>query len=425
MFQTRLWRHPDFTRLWLAQAISAFGARITREGLPIAAALSLGASPAQVGLLAAVANGPALLVALAAGGRVDRGKRRGLMMAADLVRAAMLASLPIAALLHALTLPHLYLAAAVVGAASVLFEIADHAFLPTLVERDDLMEANASLSATESVAEIGGPALAGVLFQLLTAPLAIAVNAATYLASALSLAMIRSREHEPEAAAGPAPRWTDDIALGFAALWRNLLTRPVFLITALHGFFGGAFAALYILFCVRVVQLSPAQMGLTIACGGVGALAGALLAGRITQLLGIGRALLLALSMVALSVLLIPLAPANPSGGMAVLMTGQVLGDAFGVAIMILSASLTQSLLPSALLGRAGAALKATGGGLAVAGALLGGLAGEIVGVRGALWLGVAGFLATPLVVLASPLVRLREMPERLADEDPAVGKAG
>lgn len=425
MFQTRLWRHPDFVRLWIAQAISAFGARITREGLPIAAALSLGASPGQIGLLAAVANGPALVVALAAGGRIDRGRRRGLMMAADLVRAGMLATLPVAALFHALTLPHLYIAAAVVGAASVLFEIADHAYLPTLVERDDLMEANASLSATESVAEIGGPALAGVLFQLLTAPLAIAVNAATYLASAVSLATIRSREPEPEPAAGPPPRWTVDLVVGFSRVWRNSLTRPVMLITALHGLFGGAFAATYILFCVRIVQLSPAQLGLTIAAGGVGALAGAILAGRIIRSLGIGRALSLALCMVAISVLLIPLAPANPTRGMPVLMAGQVLGDAFGVMIMILNSSLVQSVLPLPVLGRAGAALKATGGGVAVTGALLGGLAGEMMGVRGTMWIGVAGFLITPLVVLASPLGRLRQMPDRSGDEDPAVGQAG
>src|SRR4051812_27243799 len=148
--RSALWRDRDFVRLWLAQSVSAFGARITREGLPIAAILTLGATASQLGVLAALSYGPALLVGLAAGGFVDRSKRRGLMMGADLLRAAVLATVPVAALLHVLTLPQVYLAAALVGAASVLFEIADHAYLPGLVRREDLVTANSSLQTTES-----------------------------------------------------------------------------------------------------------------------------------------------------------------------------------------------------------------------------------------------------------------------------------
>lgn len=402
-----LWRDPNFVQLWTAQAISAFGARITREGLPIAAVLTLGASPGQVGLLSALSNGPALIVGLACGGYVDRTKRRGLMIAADIVRALALATIPIAALLHLLTLSQLYVAAAVVGAASVLFEIADHAYLPGLVKREDLTRANASLSATESVAEIGAPALAGVLFQVLAAPFAIAANAVTYLVSALFLAGIRKPEPIPEPE--PHARWTDDVATGFGVIWRHPLVRPVFLVTAMHGLFGGIFGALYILFCLRVVGLSPAQMGLTIAAGGVGALIGSAAAGWMSKRLGLGPALLTGQVLVAASVCLIPLAPADPSAGMAVLVAGQVLGDAFGVAILILSSSLSQTVMPPAVLGRMGAASKATAGGLAVVGALGGGLLGEVLGARAAMWVAVAGFAAAPLFAL--PLRRLREMP--------------
>lgn len=403
-----LWRDRDFVRLWSAQAVSAFGARITREGLPIAAVVALGASPAQVGLLSALSNGPALIVGLAAGGFVDRSRRRGLMIAADLVRALVLASVPLAALLGALSLAQLYIAAALVGAASVLFEIADHAYLPSLVPREELTRANASLSGTESVAEIGGPALAGAIFQVLTAPLAIAANAVTYLISALFLAGIRSAEPEPHPE--PHTEWTDDVRLGFGAIWRHPLVRPVFLVTAMHGLFGGIFSALYVLFCLRVVGLSPGLMGLTIAAGGVGALIGAATAGWMSGRLGLGPALLVGQILVAISVALIPLAPADPSRGMTILVIGQVLGDAFGVAILILSASLSQSVMPAALLGRVGAASKATAGGLAVVGALGGGLLGEALGARGAMWIAVAGFAAAPLCAL--PLRGLREMPE-------------
>ncbi len=408
-FPRPLWRDRDFVRLWLAQGVSAFGARITREGLPIAAVLSLGASPVEVGLLSALSNGPALIVGLAAGGHVDRNRRRGLMIAADLVRAAVLATIPLAALLQVLVLPQLYLAAALVGAASVLFEIADHAYLPCLVSRDDLTEANASLSGTESVAEIAGPALAGVLFQVLAAPVAIAANAVTYLISALFLSDIRHPESQPEPQ--PGADWRADIAIGFGAVWREALVRPILLTSAVHALFGGIFSALYILFCLKVVGLSPAAMGLTIAVGGGGALVGAVLAGALSRGLGVGPAILAALALVAISVAAIPLAPADPASGMTVLIVSQFFGDASGVAVLVLTASVRQSVLPGDVLGRAGAAFHALGGGLALVGALGGGLLGERLGVRGALVLAATGFALAPFIAAASPLRRLREMP--------------
>jgi len=404
-----LWRDRDFVRLWLAQSVSAFGARITREGLPIAAVLGLGASPAQLGLLSALSHGPALIVGLAAGGFVDRSRRRGLMMAADLVRALVLASIPVAALLHVLTLPQLYVAAALVGAASVLFEIADHAYLPGLVAREDVTRANASLSATESVAEIGGPALAGVLFQVLAAPIAIAANAVTYLVSAAFLAGIGKAEPEPHPE--PHARWTEDVRLGFRTALSHPLVRPVFLSSWMQSLAGGMFGALYIVFCVKTVGLNPGLLGLTIAAGGVGALIGAVVAGWLSRRLGVGPSFLGAQVLVALAIAIIPLSPASPAQGMPFLVVSQILGDAFGVATMILGTSLIQTVTPMAVLGRVNATFRAVGGGLAVAGALLGGLLGELLGVREAIWIGVTGLAVPPLFSLPGPLKRLREMP--------------
>lgn len=407
--ENALWRDRDFVRLWLAQSVSAFGARITREGLPIAAVLTLGASPAQLGLLSALSNGPALIVGLAAGGFVDRSRRRGLMMAADLVRALVLATIPVAALLHVLTLPQLYVAAALVGAASVLFEIADHAYLPSLVAREQITRANSSLSATESVAEIGGPALAGVLFQVLAAPIAITANAVTYLLSAVFLAGIRKAEPTPEPE--PHARWTDDVRLGFGTALRHPLVRTVFVTSWVQSLAGGMFGALYILFCVKVVGLTPGLLGLTIAAGGVGALIGAGTAGWLSRRLGVGPSFLGAQVLVALSIAIIPLSPGDPAQGMPFLVVSQVLGDALGVATLILGSSLTQTVTPPAVLGRVSAAFKATSGGLAVLGAILGGVLGEAIGVRGAIWVGVAGLAIAPLFGLAGPLKRLHAMP--------------
>lgn len=407
--QRTLWRDRDFVRLWMAQSVSAFGARITRDGLPIAAVLSLGASPAQLGLLSALSNGPALVVGLAAGGFVDRSRRRSLMMAADIMRALVLAAIPVAALLHLLALPQLYVTAALVGAASVLFEIADHAYLPSLVQREQLTDANASLSTTEAVAEIGGPALAGGLFQLLGGPFAIAANAVTYLVSAAFLGAIRKPEVVPQPE--PHAKWTDDVTVGFGASWRHPLVRPIFLITACQSLFGGIFGALYVVFCLRVVGLGPGLMGATIAMGGLGALAGAVIAGWLSRRLGVGPAILSAQVLLAAAIALIPLAPADPAGGMTVLMISQFFGDAFAVAGVVIASSLRQTVLPGAVLGRVGAAFKAVSGGLAVVGALAGGLLAERIGIRGGVAIAAVGLGIAPLFGLFSPMRRVREMP--------------
>jgi len=404
-----LWRQGDFRRLWAAQAVSDFGARITREGLPMMAVLTLAASPSQLGLLAALAGAPALLVGLSAGGFVDAQRRRPVLIAADLVRAAVLISVPLAAWRGALSLPLVYFAAALVAAASSLFDIADHAYLPSLVGRDRLTEANSRISATESVAEMGGPALAGLLFQWLTAPFAVAVNAATYLVSAIFLAGITTREPEP-APAGKDRRWLDGVRTGVDIAWREPLLRPLFVSTVITGLFGGIFSALYILFVLRVVGLSPALLGLAIACGGVGAMLGSVLAEPLSKRIGIGPAIIGSALASSVSAMTICLAPHDPVWGMAVMVATQITGDAVGVTSLILAVSLRQSLIAPNLLGRTGAAFQAAGGGVALIGALAGGVLGQAIGIRAALFIAGAGLAIGPALALASPLRSLRKI---------------
>ncbi|MDB5419512.1 MAG: hypothetical protein JWP50_2931 [Phenylobacterium sp.] len=406
-----LWRQVDFRRLWAAQAVSDFGARITREGLPMMAVLALAASPAQLGLLAALAGAPALLVGLSAGGLVDRSRRRTLLIAADLVRAAVLVTLPLAAWLRVLGLGQVFAAAALVAAASSLFDIADHAYLPGLVGRDRLTEANARISATESVAEMGGPALAGLLFQWLTAPFAVAVNAATYLVSAAFLARIASRESLPE----PQPRarrWLDGVRTGAAAAWREPVVRPLLGLAIGSSLFGGIFSALYIVFALRTLGLTPALLGITIATGGVGALAGSLMAQPLARAIGPGPAILASALAASASALLIPLSPPGVLPAMTSLIAAQLLGDSFGVVTLILAVSLRQSRLPGELLGRTGAAFQAAAGAAAVAGALGGGLLGQALGVRTALLVAAVGLAIVPALGCFSPLGRLRNISE-------------
>lgn len=399
--------HGAFQRLWAAQAVSAFGARITREGLPIMAVVSLGAGAATLGVLAAVASGAALVTALAVGAYVDRHRRRPLLIGADLLRAAVLITIPMAAGLGALALPQVFAAAALVAAASVVFDIASHSYLPSIVGKAQLIDGNSRLAATESVAEVGGPALAGVLFQWLSAPIAVAANALTYLVSAGFLATIRAPEASP--APSPAEHWTQEITQGFRLAWSDTRVRPLLLMESAQGLFGGVFSALYILFAVRTLGLTPAMLGLAIGAGGVGALAGAFIAPRLSRRLGQGRAIIVAVAGAALALLITPFAPATPVAGLVALVVSQVVGDALAVAGGVLTASLRQTLLPQAVLGRVAGAFHASAGAMAVIGALGGGLLGQAIGPRAALLIAALGFFIPALIAALSPLRDLHE----------------
>jgi hypothetical protein len=405
-----LWRQGDFLRLWAAQSVSDFGAWITRTGLPMMAVLGLAATPRQLGLLSALSSGAALLVGLTAGDFVDHSARRPVLIVADLARAAILITLPIAAWLHLLSMLQVYAAAALVAAASVLFDIADHAYLPGLVGKGLVTDANAKLSATEALAEMSGPALAGVLFQWLTAPIAVAANAATYLVSAALLAGIRTAE--PPLETGMRRRgWVDGVVTGAQTALNEPRVRILLVMTTISGLFGGFFGALYIAFVLRGLGLGPVLLGVGIAVGGFGALAGALLAQPMARWLGVGPAICAASALSALGTMIVLLAPANPAGGMACLVVSQLVGDLFGVVPLILATSLRQTLLAQNLLGRVGATFRVAGGGAAVAGALAGGALGQVLGLRYALLIAIAGLLLGPLIGALSPLRRVKEMP--------------
>ena len=405
-----LWRQGDFLRLWGAQTVSDFGAWITRTGLPMMAVMGLAATPAQLGLLSALASGPALLVGLAAGDFVDHTARRPVLVAADLVRAAILITLPVAAWLHRLSMLQLYAAAALVAAASVLFDIADHAYLPGLVGKALVTDANAKISATESLAEMSGPAVAGVLFQWLTAPIAVAVNAATYLVSALMLARIRMVEPPP--APGVRRRgWVDGVVTGARTSWNEPRVRVLLIMTGVGGLFGGFFGALYIAFVLRDLALGPVLLGIGIAAGGFGALVGSLFAQPMARRFGVGPAICLTGALSALGTMIVLLAPAQHVGGMACLVVSQLVGDFFGVIPLILATSLRQTVLPQNLLGRVGGTFRVASGGTAVIGALAGGVLGQTLGLRETLLLAIAGLMLGPLYGGLSPLWKVRAMP--------------
>jgi MFS family permease len=409
-FTGALWRHAGFLRLWAAQTVSSFGARIAREGLALASVLTIDAKPFQLGILAALIMGPSVLVGFFAGGFVDRSGKRSIMIAADLLRALVLLSVPLAAWFRFLTMEQLYIVGALIGAANILFDISDHAYLPHLIARDNLMEGNTKLSTTESLAEVGGPALAGILVQALTAPFAIAVNAATYLVSALFLGSIATREEIPERAK-TRPTLLSDLTQGFSAMARVPILRPLMVMSVVSPLFGGGFSALYVIFAIRTLGLTPSLMGFTVAVGGIGSLAGTAISQRFAARVGLGRAIALGFLTSALSSVFVPLASGPLWLKIASLMVAQFVGDSMAVAAMIPAASLRQSLIPRGMLGRAAAFMSLGSGASAVVGALAGGALGSAFGPRTALFASVAGLIVLPLWACTTSLWSLKEIP--------------
>jgi MFS family permease len=400
---TSLWRHGDFLKLWAAQTVSSFGARIAREGLPMAAVISLKAGPAALGLFAALTLGAQALVGVFAGALADRAPKRQLLIAADLARALVLAAIPLAALAGRLTLMEIYLAGVLMGAANVIFDVADHALLPVLIDQADLTDGNAKLAATDAVAEVGGPALAGLLFQLVSPPIAVAVNAATYLVSALLLGRLgKSRasaaQDRRDSLAGL------DLTGGLRIVLAHPLVRPLWLRDVARNFFGAFYAALYILLAIDVLKLTPGMLGLTIAAGGVGGLAGAAFAPWLTRRLGPGPAILLSGLAGGAMGFLIPLAVGPPLIAMALLALAQVVGDGLQTISQIGAVTLRQTVLPPRQLGRAGGAFASGQASAGVVGALAGGALGAGLGPREALLIASAGITAASLFVVFSPL---------------------
>lgn len=405
-----LWRHSDFMRLWAAQTVSSIGARIAREGLALASVLTIDAKPFQLGILAALIMGPSVVVGFFAGGFVDRSRKRAIMVGTDLIRALVLLSVPVAAWFHILRMEQLYVVGALIGGANILFDISDHAYLPHLIGRDALMEGNTKLSTTESLAEVGGPALAGILVQALTAPFAIAVNAATYVVSALFLGGIATKEPVPENAK-IRPTLLSDLAEGYSAMAATPILRPLLFMSIVSPLFGGVFSALYVIFAIKTLGLSPALMGFTVAVGGIGSLAGTAISRRLAAWLGIGRAIVLGFVVSAVSSIFVPLASGPLVLKLASLMVAQFVGDSMAVAAMIPAASLRQSLIPRDRLGRAAAFLSVGAGASAVIGALTGGVLGSAFGPRVALFASVAGLVVMPVWASTTPLWRLAEIP--------------
>lgn len=400
-------RHQDFRLLWLANGVSLAGSAITGVALPMVAIYALDASAFDVGLLATMAWLPQLVLALPAGIWIDRVRRRPVLVAADLGRALILPVVPVAAAAGALHLWLLYVVAAVSGALTMLFGLGWAAYLPSLISRDRLVEGNSRLEATRTVVGIGGPGLGGLLVQLLTAPLVLIVDALSYVVSALCLIRIRSREAPPEA---PQQRGVR-LLLGeaFEFLWRRPIVGVFVVFFAVAALVMTAHQALLMVFLARTVGLPPATIGTLLAVGGIGGFLGAVVTPTLTRRAGNARTLCLAVGFTSPFGLLIPLT--TPGPGLAAYVVGAGVLAAGMTATNIIAFSFLLSVCPSALLGRVTSVARVLQNVGHVLGGLLGGIAGEWIGVRAGIWITVAGVVAVAAIILASPIRRLRDLP--------------
>src|SRR5438105_15128747 len=251
-----LWSNADFVRLWLGQTGSQFGSGVTGIALPLTAVLVLGATPIQMGILGALDGVSVLVIGLLAGIWVDRVRRRPLLIATDLGRAFILSTIPLAALLGVLSIRQLYVVAALAGMLTVIFNVASPAFLPSLIPQESLVEGNSKLGMSDSLAEIGGPAVAGPLVQLISAPFALLFDALSFLFSACCLGLIRTPESHPRAREQHESLWSD-LVEGLRLVLKNPLLRALAGSAGIFSLFGNFIGALYALYVIRQLGVPP------------------------------------------------------------------------------------------------------------------------------------------------------------------------
>jgi len=398
-----------FRRLWIGQTVSAFGDQITLLAIPLAAVVTLGAGATEMGLLTAAGWAPHLLLSLVAGAWIDRSaRRRALMVAADLGRALLLLSVPLAYALGTLTIGHLYAAAFLIGTLTVVFDQSYVTLLLLLVAKERMVDAQSRLSTSVAAAQVGGPSLAGLLVSALTAPVALLADAVSFLVSAASLLAIRVAEPAPEPTSDKAA-WRR-IAEGARFVLGHPMLRASLGCTSTMNFFHLMLQAILVLYMSRTLGLSPAAIGFVLGVGAAGGLVGAVVAPRVARAIGFGRVILVGAVLYTGAVLLVPLAP---SGTRAVwVLTAAELLSALGVMLFdVNNNSLTALLVPYRLRARASGTSRFFGYGVRPLGALAGGALGSAIGLRPTLWVAAAGGLLSVLWLWRSPIPRLTRPP--------------
>jgi MFS family permease len=399
--------YPDFRRYWTGQSVSLFGDQITELAVPLVAVLVLHAGAAQMGYLTAANLVPFLLFSLPAGAWVDRrGRRRQLMLEADLGRAALVVFVPIAYAFGALAIWQLYAVAFLTGTLTMLFFVSQSALFIALVPRGQYVEGNSLLYGSRAFSFVAGPSVAGVLVQALSAPYALVADACSFLVSASFLRRIDPVEPPT------AGEESGHILAGARYIRRSSVVRSALGATATINFFNFAFFALFILYATRYLHVRPGLLGAVLGAGAVGGLIGSMLTSRISRRIGIGPAFLLGCILFPAPIVLVPLAGGPKPVVLALLFLAEF-GSGLGVMILDISiGALFAATIPPELRSRVSGAYLVVNNGIRPVGSLFGGLLGSTIGVRPTLWIATVGATAGFLWLLPSPIPWLRELPD-------------
>jgi MFS family permease len=373
----------------------------------------------EFGLLNTVERLPFILLSLPAGVWVDRLRRRPILIAGDLGRALAIASIPVAYALGSLSLLQLYLVALVVGAFTVFFDVAWMSYLPSLVDRDQLVEGNARLQVTESAAAIVGPGAAGLLIGLVTAPFAMVLDTLSYLWSASFVFWIRRveppvRPHD-EAKDGPRSSMRAEIATGLRYVTGHRWLRSIAATTGLGNLFGNVSGAILILYLVRERGLTAEAIGLAFSIGSIGVLLAAIMTNTLTRRAGVGR--MLVLTAFGFGLAGFPVAAAPDALILPALIASGFIGGFCSVAWNINQVSLRQAITPPRMQGRMNATMRFIVWGTIPVGSIAGGVLGSVIGLHATIWVAAVGGAFSFLPVTLSTVRSIRTMPEAVTDE--------
>ena len=407
-------RHPDFLKLWTAETISQFGTQVSLLALPLIAATILNVPPFEFAMLATLEFLPFILLSLPAGVWVDRLRRRPILIVTDVGRAIALISVPVAVFFDVLTIWQLYVVGFTIGCMTVFFDVAYQSYLPALVGRDDLVEGNSKLEISRSAAQIAGPGTAGILIGLVTAPLAVVLDAISFLVSALFLFLIRRPEPRPEprvdTASGKAPGMRREIAEGLRYVLTNRFLRTIAASTALFNLAGSVATSILLLYLVRELAFTPELLGIAFSLGAIGFLAGALIASRVAARFGVGRTIVGAAMLSGPAFLPIALAPADLA--LPFVAAGGFVGGMGGAIYNINQVSFRQAITPERMQGRMNATMRFIVWGTIPVGTITGGFLGGLIGLHETIWVGAIATLFAFVPVFLGPVRSIVTMPQ-------------
>ena len=405
-----LWRHPDFVKLWSAETVSQFGTQFTQLALPLVAIDIVHASAFEVAALTTVEFLPFLLVSLPAGVWVDRLRRRPILVIGDLSRALLLASVPLAYWFSSVTMAQLYVVGFLVGIATVFFDVAYQSYLPSLVDRGQLIDGNAKLEISRATATLGGPGLAGLVIQAFKAPVAVAFDALSFIGSALFIFSIRKAERA-DLETATKRRMREELREGLSYVLTHPFLKNIAACTALFNFFGNMGFAVLLVFARRDLHLSPLAIGLAFTLSNVGPLLAAFNANRISSRFGVGRTIIAAAVVGGPMFFVIPFAPEG-NAALALLVPAFVIGGLSNVIYNVTQVSLRQAITPERIQGRMNSVMRFIVWGTIPLGSLIGGVLASTIGLKATLIVGGIGSCLPFLPVLFSPVRAIQDMPE-------------